>query len=368
MPIVIQPYRAQHQTAVKAFNQRLRAATGDPDLVFYETSSPSWLPQVAGSPLFNQYFVAVEDDAVRGAYALKYERFHLLGHGEYPVACYHHPLSEGIINRNYASIGSLLLRDALQRESTLYALGMGGLDRPLAKMLGVMRWHLYTVPFYFRVVNSFRFLRQMNVLRQAPWRRLLMDFAAFSGAGWAANSAAQALKQRQPASSFEIQKVNQFPESVDALWHELKGEYRLASVRDHPTLVRLYPSEDLDLTRLCISRQGKLIAWAVVGERRKDTKFGSLRVGSILDCWAHPEHALAIVGAAAETLERQGMDLIVSNQSHSAWGEALRNCGFFQAPSNFIFATSRQHSTFLKRDFSGAHITRANGDGLPRNF
>src|SRR5215831_19070537 len=106
MPISVQPYREEHESAVKAFNQRLRAGTSDPNLVFYERSHPSWLPRQEGSPMYNKYFVA--------------------GQGEYTVACYHHPLSEGIVNRNYFAVGSRLLRDAIWREPMLYALGMGG--------------------------------------------------------------------------------------------------------------------------------------------------------------------------------------------------------------------------------------------------
>jgi hypothetical protein len=62
------------------------------------------------------------------------------------------------------------------------------------------------------------------------------------------------------------------------------------------------------------------------------------------------------------------MDLILSNQSHSQWGHALHRCGFFQAQSNFVFAASKRHSALLQGTPADFHLTRANGDGLPRNF
>lgn len=371
MPISIQPYREEHQDAVKAFNQRLRAGTGEQDLVFYERANPAWLPKIEGSPLYNQYFVALEDGAVRGAYALKYERYHLAGHGEYRVACYHHPLSEGVINRAYSAVGSLLLRDAVWREPMLYALGMGGLDRPLAKMLKVMGWTLRVVPFYFRVVHPYRFLRQMNALRQSPLKRLLMDVGAFTGAGWAAVSFAQSLKRTRAGrvESFDAVEVEEFPDWTDSLWLEARDAYRLASVRDRQALCRLYQASDKDLTKLCVTQKGEPIGWAVVGERRKDVKFGSLRVGSILDCWAHPDNAAPVIRAATAALEQKGMDLIVSNQSHNRWCEALAGAGFFQAESNFVLATSKKHSAMLQGiDLADIHMNRANGDGLPHNF
>ena len=370
MPIAIQPFREQHQPAVKAFNRRLKAATSDRGLVFYDEANPEWLPKVEGNALYNEYFVALEDGEVRGAYALKYERLFLRGHGEYKVACYHHPLSEGIVDRKYSTVGSLLLRDALWREPMLYALGMGGLDRPLPQMLKAMGWTLRFVPFYFRVVHPFRFLRGMSVLRDVWWKRGLMDMAAFSGGGWAI-TAVQSIKRRGGLNpgSFDIVEVEEFGDWADDLWFDAKDEYGLASVRDRATLARLYPSDDRDLKKLCVSQHGKPVGWAVVGERRKDAKFGTLKVGSIVDCWARPENAGAVILAATRALERQGIDLIVTNQSHKRWGQALEDSGFFQAESNFIFAVSKKHAALIEQfDWSEFHLTRANGDGLPRNF
>jgi len=371
MPIVIQPFREEHQPAVKSFNRRLRAATSDPNLVFYERAHPEWLPKIEGSALCNQYFVAVDHGEVRGAYALKYESFFLAGQSHYTVACYHHPLSEGIIDRKYSTVGSLLLRDALWREPMLYALGMGGLDRPLPQMLEAMGWTLRLVPFYFRVVHPFRFLRGMGVLREVWWRRWLMDLGAFTGAGWASITAAQRWKRQSGTKdgSFDALEVHEFGDWADAIWRDARDAYSLTSIRDRATLTRLYPVGDQGVTRLCVSQNGKAIGWAVVGERRKDLKFGTLRVGSIVDCWARPENAGAVILAATHALERKGMDLIVTNQNHMRWGLALGASGFFQAESNFIFAASKKHSLLLQQcNWADVHLTRANGDGLPSNF
>ena len=369
MPIAIQPYRKEHQPAVEAFNQRLVAATSDPDLVFYKRSDPSWLPKIDGSPLHNEYFVALENGAVRGAYALKHEQFFVAGR-EYSVACYHHPLSEGIINRSYSAVGSLMLRDAVWREPLLYSLGMGGYDRPLPKMLKVMGWKLWLVPFYFRIVHPYKFLRQMDALRSSLWRRWLMDLGAFTGTGWAALTVAQNLKRRSAGiGPFESVEADEFPDWADTLWLAAREDYALASVRDRKTIARLYPAEDKHLTKLGIFRLEKPIGWAVVGERRQDAKYGPLRVGSIVDCWARPQDAQYVVRAAARALELKGMDLIVSNQSHRGWCQALERSGFFRAQSNFIFAASKKFSVLLEHaELSDFHLNRANGDGLPRNF
>jgi hypothetical protein len=196
--IRIEPYRPEHELAVAEFNRRMQAGSGDPNLVFSKSAVPVWLPPVPSGNVWNEFFVAVEDSFVRGAYALKHERLFIRGRGVQTVACYHHALSEGVINRAYASVGGLLIRDALARQPHLYALGMGGMEQPLARMLQVMGFTLTAVPLYFYVVHPRRFLQQMQALREKRWRAVLMDLAAWSGAGWLAIKSAQALHGSRP--------------------------------------------------------------------------------------------------------------------------------------------------------------------------
>jgi len=373
MPIVIQPYLEQHESAVQDFNARVRAAVSDPNLVFFRHAVPGWLPKAEGRSVYNEYFVALDNGVVRGGYALKHQNF-FFGDGSIrSIGYYHHPLSEGIVNRSYAAIGLLLLKDAMQRQPLLYCLGMGGYDRPLPKMLAKLGWSHCPIPFYFKIVHPYRFLRQMQLLRSSALRRALMDVGAFSGTGWlAAKALATVMGLRawrdQP---FTAQKVEQFSDWVDPLWQHSRDLYAMAAVRDREILCRLYPPEESDCTRLRISRNGTDAGWAVVGERRKDAKFGAMRVGSIVDCWALPDHAIAVVRAAVQALELHGMDLIVSNQGHTIWGQALESAGFWQAESNFIFAASKKLSELLHpfaENKSRIHFTRADGDGLPANF
>jgi len=374
LPIVIQPYRQEHETAVKEFNRRLQSGGAEADLVFYEKAEPRWLPPLGGNPsLFNEFFLAFDGRIVRGGYALKHQNFAFADGSTRRVGYYHHPLSEGIVNQAHAVVGSLLLRDAMQRSPLLYCLGMGGYDRRLPKMLVRLGWSHYLVPFYFRVVHPARFLREMQTLRSSPMRRFIMDIGAYSGAAWAASKAFHLLKQfRAPQSAVcQVEVVDEFGAWADALWQQSQRVYAMSAVRDSATLRTLYPTTDRHFTRLRISRNGKEIGWAVVGERRKDAKYGSLRVGSILDCWAHPENASPVIRAATRALERAGVDLIVSNQSHQGWCAAMETMGFLKAQSNFIFAASKQLAQLLQpfeETKSLIHFTRADGDGLPRNF
>jgi hypothetical protein len=120
-----------------------------------------------------------------------------------------------------------------------------------------------------------------------------------------------------------------------------------------------------------MKRNGTAIGWAVVGERRNDPKYGNMRVGSVVDCFALPGELFSVVRCATQTLERQGFDLILSNQSHSAWGEAFKAAGYLSGTSNFIFAASKKLAQLLapfEEVRAKMHLTRADGDGLPGNF
>jgi hypothetical protein len=95
-------------------------------------------------------------------------------------------------------------------------------------------------------------------------------------------------------------------------------------------------------------------------------RFGSLRLGSIVDCFAAPSAAADVVACATRVLASLGVDLIVSNQSHSAWFAALAASGYIQGPSNFIFGTSKELTRLLadaKIQFSDVHLNRGDGDG-----
>src|SRR6202165_6045988 len=113
MAIVIQPYRPEHEPAVADFNQRLRQALEDENLVFYRWAQPRWLPRTAESRIYNDFFVAVDDGIVRGGYALKTQEFFFPDGQMRSIGSYHHTLSEGIVDKSHAMVGTLLLLAAM---------------------------------------------------------------------------------------------------------------------------------------------------------------------------------------------------------------------------------------------------------------
>ncbi len=358
MAIVIQPYRAEHVELVRDFNRRLRQA-GETEFAFPEDAVPDWLPRIDDRRIFQELFVAVDEAGVHGGYIIKTQDFSLAGTCR-SIGYYHLPLSEGIVDKSYGLLGSQLLLDALRRQPLMYALGMGGFDRPLPRMLAGIGWKLVPVPFYFKVIHPFRFLRNIQPLRTTPLRRVAVDAAAFSGLGGIVIRLTQ--PNAEPPGHVEV--VPEFAEWADELWRRCHAAYAMVATRDAATLNILYPPDSSRFVKIRVRSQG----WAVaLDTQMRDHKyFGNMRVGTIADCLASPEDAPSVIAAATSVLRKRGVDLIVSNQSSGAWCAALEKNGYRAGPTNFIFAASKKLAALLDpfdENVTRVHLTRGDGDG-----
>jgi len=372
MGISIRPHSAEYAGAVLRFNQRLNAGGAEDWMQAEPQPEARWLPKKEGESLYNETFLAVENDEVRGSYVLKHQNFSFGGNQIHSIGYYHHPVSEGTIDKTYAPVGALMIRDAIRRQPMLYALGMDGPGKPLPQMLKLLGWKIWLVPFYFLVLRPFRFLRQMEIIRENARNRLLADLAAFSGFGYLGINAAHALRRmRRAAATYSVKCVPVFENWTNDVWHSGKIQYSMVAVRDSSVLKKLYPASEQHFTRLQVFRNDRVVGWAVIAQRGPKPRFGNLRVGSVVDCFAAPEDASLIAHAAADALKERGFDMLVTNQSNTAWGKAFKHCGFFEGPSNFLFAASPQLSRLLDpfdRTKVQTHFTRGDGDGLPRSF
>ena len=360
------PFTPQYEEQVRRFNQRLEPALAAP---FPDESQPDWLPRKDGLNLYQEYFLAVdEDSAVRGAYILKHQDFRVDGTIR-SIADYRFPLSEGIIDGAYNFVGLRLLTHALTKQPRLFALGMGGFEQPLPKMLQAARWGLAPVPFYFRVVRPVAFLRNLAPLRTTSLRRTASDIAAVTGLGWLAVKSYQAVRatMRMP-KSIACERVEEFATWSDDLWAACKDRYALIAVRDSTVLRALYPSADMRFIRIKITRDGRVLGWAVLlaTQMQGHPHFGRMKVGTLVDCLADPGDAPIVAAYAREVLEAEGVDLIVTNQSHAAWCHALAACGFIEGPTNFLFAASPKFAAPFRpfdRCRGSFHVNRGDGDG-----
>ena len=355
---------------MKQFNERLRS--GGIHFQFPESPVPHWLPPVEGRRIFQEMFVAVDDVGfVHGGYILKHQEFILNGE-RVTIGNYQLPLSEGVIDNTFNSVGLLLLQDALKRNPMLYALGMGGVNRPLPKILVALDWRLALVPFAFKVCRSARFLRNITYLRNSPTKRLLCDLAAFTGVGYLAINMMQALHASGPTAPTIDKIVTTFGDDCDRLGQSCQDTYSLAAVRDSATLNILYPESDDRFIHLLVHDRSHSdsapLGWAVMLDTSmKDHKqFGNMQVGTIVDCLAVPGHEKSVIASATLHLNNRGVDIIVSNQSHPAWVNALRSYGYLSGPSNFALATSPALTSRLTESdpsFDRLHFNRGDGDG-----
>jgi hypothetical protein len=263
-----------------------------------------------------------------------------------------------VIDRAYANLGLRLVRDALARQPRLYALGMGGWDRPLPKMLQALKWRMCEVPFHFKIVNPTGFLRNIRAVRTTALRRFVLDAAALTGAGWMGMKVA-GLARRLPATPCDVE--SSFTGWADEVWQRSRGAYALIAQRDAATLDGLYPPADLRFLRVRAAG-----GWALLlnTQMKEHKQFGDMRVGTIVDCLAPPEAAPVVIRAAAALLESRGVDIIVSNQMHGAWSRALLDAGFRRGPSNYLLALSPPFAAAV----GGAadhefHFNRGDGDG-----
>ncbi len=366
--ISIQPYAERHVKAVGRFNQRI--AAGGESSKFPLSPTPQWLPKIDERRIFQEFFLAVDqDNEVRGGYILKHQDFWIKDR-VVSIADYHLPISEGAVERRYSQLGVSLLRDALARQPLLYGLGMGSSDEPLARLFRAAGWSAFSVPFLFRVVRPAAFLRNIEFLRRSAARRLALDLSSATGLGWLAIRAYQAFRAggASDVPAADAEPVGEFADWADELWQSNRGQYGTSAVRDAETLRILYPAENQRFIRLKIARRSRPIGWAVLLDTRMSghKQFGRMRLGSVVDCFASLENTATVAAAARRFLESRSVDLIVSNQSHSAWQGGFRRAGFLPGPSNFIFAASKALTELLRREGienDRIHLNRGDGDG-----
>jgi len=368
MAISIQPYREEHVPAMKEFNSRLREGGAAEEYSFPESAVLPWLPASGDSSIYNNAYVALDGSTVRGAFEIKHQPFSLRG-DVCSLGYYHHPLSEGIVNRAWTQVGLQMMMAALRTQPLLYALGMGGYERPLPRMLMAMKWSHMLVPFRFKVHHPARFLRQIQRLRTSTSRRWVANLAAASGTGWLAIEGMQWRGRTRATRGLSFAIVEQLPGWADELWNACRNLYGLIAVRDLKSLAVLYPRANRRILRVEVTRGSMPIGWAVVADVQKNAhpEYGDMRVGYILDGLAHPENAGAVIAAATSVLEERGVDMIQSNQSHSAWVSALDQAGFLKRPSNFIFAAAPKLASKLEpfeATVAASHFNRSDGDGL----
>ena len=221
---------------------------------------------------------------MRGGYILRRQRFSV-SRETVTAAHYRLPLSEGIIDRAYATLGLRLVRDALAREPRLYAMGMGGWDKPLPQMLKRLKWRdvrgavpLQGGPPGADSCDNIRPLRTSAVAPRSPWMP-----PRFTGAGWLGM---KALGLSRATAAAALRSGPGFRRLGGRSLGALARRLCPARPRDAATLDALYPPSDPRFLRVRAAG-----GWAVLldTQMRDHKQFGDMRVGTIVDCLAPPD-------------------------------------------------------------------------------
>jgi hypothetical protein len=362
----IVPLSSAHHSALERMNAKLAAAGSR--WRFPAKERPSDAERL---PVWEESFVAVEGEECYGGYVIKHQRFYLRNR-PLELANLQLPLSLGEVESAYGHVSAALLIDLLRRNPRCYALGLGSEDSQLARLLAAAGWEHTAVPFYFNVKAGNRFARSIRLPADKSRLQAALRVLGHLRAAGIALRARQTLRSRRasgpPPQRGRARELAAFDGAADELFSRHAGSYSLVADRCAAALNALYPDHDDRFIRLSVESAGRPIGWALLLDTamRDDKYFGDLRVGTLVDCFAAPADAPAIVAAADDVLGRRGVDLVISNQLHPAWCAALERAGYQRGPSNFFFYYSQGLAGALSEvpDWErGIHMNRGDGEG-----
>jgi hypothetical protein len=362
MPLQFVTFEDNHIAAVEAFNQRMVDGEADSDFLLpTELEKPR---ATALGPIQWTRYVVLDGGEVRGG-VLAMEQPGWVNGNAVRAMNFQSPLSEGIVNPKYSIVAMQMVKFMQKQADAVFMVGMGSEDRPLPKLLTALGWLVRPVPFLFRVHCAGNFLRELQMLRTSPMKRIASQAARFTGLGAAGLTVMQ--RQRTPGKG-SIRQVNAWGEWADELWQGCREHCSFAVQRDRRTLERLYPTSDLRTKIFLVECNAKPVGWSVCWNAalKNHRHFGSLRVGSILDCMAYPD-AMALTAVLTDReMALQEVDLVLVNHSHAAWVRAFSSAGFLAGPSNYLLAISKRLTELVRAEPQGEermHVTRGDGDG-----
>ncbi len=362
MAIDIREFSAEDVEAARAFNQRLLAAKAATDFLLPEDA-----PVVEDARM--RHYIIRDGEFARGGF-LRLDQRGWLNGVECRAVNYQSPLSEGIADKRFGMVALLMLRHMEQQGDCQFMVGMGGDDKPLPKLLKTAGWLVRPAPFLYRIHGARQFLSELRMLHRTPARSLLAKAAAWTGVGAAGVMFLQRRGWTAAArDGFTIERVSEWGDWADPIWERFRTCCSFAVCRDRRALEAMYDlRRDPRLIVLLVRKNSQPMGWTAnySTAMRDSVYFGNMHVGAILDGAAAPEAMRASAELTDRFLALLGANLVITNQTHQAWVEAYRQCGFLAGPSNYVVAVSKKLVKAAAAAPGGAdrmHITRGDGDG-----
>ena len=361
MPLTFVPSSPDYSDAIVDFNRRLREKNAPTAFLISEDLRQD---DEGASTIRRQQFLAVDPGAVRGG-VIELDQPGRLNGAPVRALNYQSPLSEGIVDSKYASVGLQIVRFMQNRSPAAYIVGMGSASNPLPRLLKAAGWSLIDIPFLYRVHRAGRFLRELQPLRASFPKRVAADLARWSGLG----AIAIGFKQRsrmKPRATLRMEKG--WGDWADELWLRAREQCSFAVDRDRKNLEWMYPPSDPRSRIFLIEQGGDPVGWGVCldTQMKNNRYFGNMRVGSILDCVALPGSEAETAALVDGQIRSLGCDLALVNHSHTDWVEAFEVAGFSRGPSNYLLGMAKPLADAVRSSAGGEdrmHITRGDGDG-----
>ena len=316
-------------------------------------------------------FILTENKTtVRAGYTLKSQWFKV-NDALLQIGYYYCPVSAGLFNKKYNICGVLLVNDAQKRYPNIFSLGMGGISEALPKLLKGLNWNLQKVPFFFKVCHPRAFLNNIRYLKKTKLKSFIIMLVAISGLGWLCLKFIFLVVslfhiQFKKGPYITAEEIEKFDQDLDFVWEKAKEYNSFIAVRNCNYLKTLY--SDKKFIKLKFFDGNKIVGWSISLCTKLDDhkQFGHMKLGSIVDCLSLKGYEKSVISKTSEMLKKKGVDLIVSNQSHIFWKNALKMNSFINGTSNFIFASSKVLSDKLMSNIKSKdhiHLTRGDGDG-----
>ena len=371
MPLRLDLFLAEHVEQVRRLNARLRAGGVDPGFLLPEDAGPQYpgdpLEKKPDAPFTKRQFLAIEDENVRGGFLLQEQPCEIAGETHW-CANIQMPISEGLVDRKFSYVATRMLQLLLRDRPFVFAVGMGSLEAPFAKLLSAMKWRVALVPFRFYVLRPARFLREIQSLHSSRSRALAANIGVWSGLGILTILALQRVRTRSIVGLIP-DRICQWGDQSSLLWSQYRAVCSFGAVRDGRTLPFFLDLSDSRLSAYRLAdREGVVRGWIVlqVSAMRKNKYFGSLCVATLIDAVCEPGLERATVRAALACARDQEADVMVTNQLHRHWLDASDDNGFWRGPSNYVLATSpqlTQRISSVDPGFTSVHLARSDGDG-----
>ena len=356
------PFTPEYEPAAASFNQRMRSAKA-PSAFLLPTRGRAVAQH--GHVSVAQYLVTDAAGEVRGGMLCQEYPGVIAGRPE-RIVNISAPLSEGIVDPAYTFVGPLLIKYALKQNPHAFVVGMGSSGNPLPRLLAAMGWHLLEVPFYFKLLRPARAARELGPLRSSTGRRLAAGVAASTGIAVVAAATLQrpSRSARRIAAHFDLQPVDDWNESADAVWTAFASSISVGVERTNRVLPFFYPRAASGPRAWTLSRDRHVAGWfgLLLSRMTDNAYFGNLTVATLTDMVGDPDAIVAASVLAPGQARAMGADIIITNQQHHVVRDGCLAAGWRPGPSNFLLATSRALSTNV--DWRRAYVTRRDGDGL----